>query len=184
LGEDLAADYELARRGYFALEQNFDSLGDPDAARRAYLKKRRMQKWDARRRAQAAWAAGRWREATLGYLAFAGDQVAEWVCDYGESIPRVLASLLWVYLLFTIIYGVTGTVFRVSLPPEPPQRTVTRSPVDLAMFSLTSMTSPGNPPEWLLPRNEAAHLLAGTQALLSIFLTGLLGFVAGNRIRR
>jgi hypothetical protein len=55
---------------------------------------------------------------------------------------------------------------------------------DLALFSLTAMTSPGNPPDYLVPRNEWAYLLTGVQTVLSIFLTVLMGFVAGNRIRR
>ncbi len=46
------------------------------------------------------------------------------------------------------------------------------------------MTAPGNPPDYLLPRNELAYLLSGVQTVLSLFLTGLMGFVAGNRIRR
>jgi hypothetical protein len=36
----------------------------------------------------------------------------------------------------------------------------------------------------LQPRNEEVHFLTGAQALLGIGLTGLLGFVFGNRIRR
>jgi hypothetical protein len=36
----------------------------------------------------------------------------------------------------------------------------------------------------LQPANEVARLLSGLFAIVGIFLTGLLGFVAGNRIRR
>jgi len=44
IGEELAGDYDAAATGYLALERNFAGLGDPDAGRWAYGKKRRMQK--------------------------------------------------------------------------------------------------------------------------------------------
>ena len=184
LGEELAGEYELARRGYLALERNFEALGDPDAAGWAYRKKRRMQKGDARRRARAALRERRPGAALSWYLRFAGDQLVEWVCDYGESVPRVLGSLFAVYLLFALIYGLTGTVLRVEQTPGGPVKATTYDIGDLAIFSLTAMTAPGNPPDWLALANETAYVLSSAQALLSIFLTGLLGFVAGNRIRR
>jgi hypothetical protein len=82
------------------------------------------------------------------------------------------------------IYGLTGTVLRVEKGPAGEVRSPTYDLADLALFSLTSMTAPGNPPDYLVPRNEWAYLLSGVQTVLSIFLTGLMGFVAGNRIRR
>ena len=36
----------------------------------------------------------------------------------------------------------------------------------------------------LQPRDHFVHFLTGVQALFGISLTGLLGFVVGNRIRR
>ncbi len=184
IGEERAHEYEMARRGYLALERNFETLGDPDAARWAYLKKRRMQKRDARRRARAAVHHRHWGAALRWYVQYRSDQFVEWLCDYGESVWRVFGTLLTVYLLFFFIYAVTGTVVRVEQTPNGTVRTPTDNPADLALFSLTAMTSPGNPPDWLLPANNVGYLLTGFQALLSIFLTGLLGFVAGNRIRR
>jgi hypothetical protein len=63
-------------------------------------------------------------------------------------------------------------------------RTVTSDVLDLAIFSLLALTTSGSPVVGLLPRDEAVHALTGIEALLGIFLTGLLGFVAGHRIRR
>jgi hypothetical protein len=184
LGEELAGQYELARRGYLALERNFDGLGDPDAASWAYRRKRRMQKWETLRRGHSAFTAGRWSAGAAGYARFALDQLVEWVCDYGESVPRVLGSLFVVYLLFILIYGATGSVLRAgNLPGEAPSAATTRL-VDLAVFSLMAMTTSGNPAVGLEPRDQWVHLLTGLQALIGIGLTGLLGFVVGNRIRR
>jgi hypothetical protein len=79
--------------------------------------------------------------------------------------------------LFTLGYGLTGSVVGDD------RRSISfctlREPgwdlVSLALFSL---------PEGLHPRNDFVQLVAGFQALLSITLIGLLGFVLGNRIRR
>jgi uncharacterized protein YjbI with pentapeptide repeats len=189
IGEELAGEYEVARRGYLALERNFESLGDPDAASWAYGKKRRMQKRDAAQRARTAWGRREWGTAAGQGLRWALDLVVEWVCDYGESIPRVLATLLVLYVFFLAAYAVTGTVVRETEVEGPEgktttQRAVTRDLEDLATFSLTAIAAPGNPPENLFPANSFAYLLCGLQALLGIFLVGLLGFVAGNRIHR
>jgi len=184
IGEESSGDFGLARKGYLALERNFDELGDHDAARWAYGRRRRMEKRDALKQAQLAIGERRWWATARGALKYMGDQVVEWVCDYGESVWRVLATLLVIYVLFTAIYALTGTVLRIEDPPAGRVKAPTYDPVDLALFSLTAMTAPGNPPDYLAPRNELAYLLASAQTILSIFLIGLMGFVAGNRIRR
>ncbi len=184
IGEELACDYEEARKGYLALENNFLALGDPDAASWAYRKKRRMQKKAARAAARTAHAAGDWRRALRGYSNYLRSQFVEWVCDYGESIGRVFLTMLVVYVFFIVMYGVTGSVVHVVTEPTGTERVITRKPLDLAIFSLLAMTTSGNPAVGLLPRNEIIHLLTGIQALIGIGLTGLLGFVIGNRIRR
>ena len=184
IGEELSEEYDLAALGYLALERNFAGLGDPDSAVWAYLRRRRMQKNWARRRAGAERAAGRWGAATGWYARFAGDQFTEWLCDYGESVPRVLASLAVVFLGFSLIYGLTGGVVRLIDSHGTLVRSVTRHPFDLATFSLMAMSTSGSPVIGLMPRNEFIQFLIALEAFLGISLTGLLGFVLGNRIRR
>jgi uncharacterized protein YjbI with pentapeptide repeats len=184
IGEEVHGEHAAARKGYLALERNFDELGDHSDARWAYLRRRRMEKHEALRQTRQAWADHRWSVAARAALKYAGDQVVEWACDYGESVWRVLATLLAVYLFFILVYAVTGTVLRVEEAPGGNVRVPTRNLGDLALFSLTAMTAPGNPPGWLAPRNAVTYIFSGAQTLLSIFLTGLMGFVAGNRIRR
>ena len=104
IGEDLSGEYDLAALGYLALERNFAALGDPDASVWAYLRRRRMQKLWARRRAGAERVAGRIGSATRWYAKFVGDQLTEWLCDYGESVPRVLGSLAVLFLTFTLLW--------------------------------------------------------------------------------
>ncbi len=184
IGEERAGEFERARRGYLALERNFAELGDPDASSWAYRKKRRMQKRETWRQARRDRDQADWGPAARHFLDYLGDWVVEGVCDYGESIPRVIVTMLAVYLFFTILYGVTGSVVRVVQTPGGPSHVPTTSPLDLAVFSLMAMTTSGNPAVGLVPRSQGVHLLTGLQALLGIGLTGLLGFVVGNRIRR
>ena len=56
--------------------------------------------------------------------------------------------------------------------------------MDLAVFSLGAMTTSGAESSLLVSSSLFVKLLTGIQALTGIFLTGLLGFVAGHRIRR
>lgn len=185
LGEELNDDYESASYGYLALEQNFENLGDPDAARWAYTKKRRMQKLYAKTRAQIAFKKREWEDAAYSYLEYVQSQFVEWLCGYGESIPRTLASIVVLYIIFTTVYMLTGSVVRIE------DGTVTvligeslEEMLDVATFSLVTMTSAEGPEVGLEPVNRHVHVLMGLQTLLTIALTGLLGFVLGNRIRR
>ncbi len=176
IGEELSGEYELARRGYLALERNFDQIGETDASSWAYRKKRRMQKRELGRQARAERKQGNWFAAVVLHVRYAGHQLTEWTCDYGESIPRVLLTMLLVSIVFAAFYGGTGGVLR--------NGTTTRKPVDLALYSLTAMISPGNPPEGMTAEDDGTRLVTGLQSFFGIFLIGLLGFVAGNRIRR
>jgi len=177
IGEELASRFEEAANGYLSLEQNFSALGDGDAASWAYRKRRRMQKLTALQMAKQRKDQGHTKAALPFYGKAGRFQIVEWVCDYGESAPRVLLSILSLFLLFTILYGITGAVVRVGLGP-------TRNPLHLAAYSLLVMTTSGTSAAGLQPRNEWVLLLSGIQAFLGIALTGLLGFVVGNRLRR
>lgn len=184
IGEDLAGQYEEARLGYLALERHFGTLGDADAVSWAYRKKRRMQKWAAREEARAARARRDWRGAAVGYAKYAGDQITEWMSDYGDSVPRVLSCMLVVYFLFLLLYALTGAVVRVEMTPTGLSRVPTQSVADLAVFAMFSMITSAQPPVGLLPADQYARLLTGIQGLMGTTLIGLMGFVMGNQMRR
>jgi hypothetical protein len=143
-----------------------------------------MEKRAARGRGRAAARSRAWAAAARGYMGYAAAQLVEWVCDYGESIPRVLSSLLAVYFLFILLYGLTGSVVHEASPGGVDAPYVTRDPRDLAIFSLATITTVETHTVGLLPRAEWVLLLKGAETFLGIFLTGLLGFVTGNKIRR
>ena len=185
LGEEIGGDIEAARGGYLALERVFIALGDTAAASWAYLRRRRMEKRLAWQFARLRWTQRRpWASAKAAGAA-AGDQGIEWLCDYGESIGRVIVSLAAVFVGFAVLYVLTESVVRVGPGPNGVEvRQVTASPSDLAIFSLLALTTSGSPVVALQPRDQFVHFLTGVQALFGISLTGLLGFVVGNRIRR
>ena len=178
LGEDLRQQWDDAAKGYLALERNFEMLGDAEAASWAYRRRRRMKKYGHRRRAAACWRRRQRGAAIFPFTSYCSDQAAEWLCDYGESIPRVLAAMLLVYLIFIGVYYSAGAVVRIA------DGTVTRDSSDLAIFSLLAMTTSGNAAVGLAARQGVVHLLTSIQAFLGVTLFGLLGFVLGNRIRR
>ena len=186
VGEEAAGNYELARRAYLALEKNFETLGDPDAASWAYCKKRRMEKRDCRARAWREWTAGRRGSAAKWAVRYANLKFVELLCDYGEGIPRAISSVFTLFLAFVILYGLTGSVNRVYPATDGGEatRSVTRNPLDLATFSLLTMSQLDTAQAGLEPSDPRVYLLRGIQVLMTIFLTGLVGFVVGNRIRK
>jgi len=186
IGEENVGAFGEARKGYLALERYFEDSGDPDAASWAYRRRRRMQKLEALASTRAAKARGDRRAAAVYRFHHLSDQLVEWLCDYGESIPRVMLTMFGVYLMFTVIYGVTGGVVRVGRAEAgagAPASVVTRDPLDLAVFSLMAVTG-GNTPAGMEPRNNMIILLSGVEGLTGVALTGLLGFVMGNLVRR
>ena len=182
IGEERKGKHDEAKEAYLALKNNFAEIGRYEDSAWAYRKERRMEKLEVLQKAKDACQEHDWRWAIPRYGKVAVDQLVELVCDYGESVPRVLCSLVAVYVLFTLIYGLTWSVIRVHATPAAITREPTRNLVDLARFSLGAMTTMDL--TGLEPRNGLVELLTGFEALLGIALTGLLGFVAGNRIRR
>lgn len=185
VGEETAKDPRRAARAYLALERNFDGLGDSSANSWAYLKRRRMQKMAALADAVAGVNDSRFGAAFTGLATFIGDTLVEWMCNYGESLLRVFGSIAVVYFGFMTLYWVVGGVDRITpLGGDRHSIHVTRRLLDLAVFSLGAMTTSGAESAALVSANLYVKLLTGIQALSGIFLTGLLGFVAGHRIRR
>jgi uncharacterized protein YjbI with pentapeptide repeats len=175
IGEELAGDYPGARDAYLRLKQNFDDLGDYAASSWAYRKERRMEKLEALQEARKARQKRDWKGAFRHSAKVAGDQLVELVCDYGESFWRVLAWMLLVILGFAAYYQVSHAVVTSS-------QDAATSLWDHLIFSLGAFTT--LQPARLQAARPGVELLTTIQAIIGISLAGLLGFVAGNRIRR
>lgn len=179
IGEEVAGEFEAAREGYIVLEQNFRTLGIGDDASWAFRRRRRMGK---RLHAQHAAAAFRQRDfmaATRPALHWLGDVAAEWVCDYGESIARVLRALLVVLFCFAGIYWLTGCLE----PREGVAAGGRFAMIDYVLFSLDSMTTVGTSEVGLRPNGQLGLVLSSMQTVIGVVLLGLLGFVLGVRTR-
>ncbi len=179
IGEELAGEFEAAREGYIVLEQNFRTLGSADDERWAFLRRRRMGKRLHAARARTALTRRDWGAGLALGLRWAGDEVAEWLCDYGESVNRVLRAFLCVLLIFAALYWLTGSL----IPREGAHDGVRFEAIDYLLFSLDSMTTVGTSEVGLRPGGQLGVLLSSLQTVLGTVLLGLFGFVLGVRMR-
>ena len=189
IGEDLAGEYEQAKHGYLALKQNFGDLGDYDAVNWAYRKERRMEKLEARQNARDALAMHEWQESAANCAKFISDQLVEWLCDYGESVWRVMGWMAAIILIIgPVLFGLWGKFDWVgnnrdtyfNLPTYWQQQVYAY--FQLVLYTVDTFTTANFAD--LEPINDFTRLASSCLAMLGIFLAGLLGFVAGNRIRQ
>jgi len=178
VGEEAAGDFEAAREGYIVLEQNFRTLGNAADASWAFRRRRRMGKRLHAQRARLAFgrreAGAAWRPG-LQWLA---DAASEWVCDYGESILRVLRAFLVVLVGFAAVYWAFG-----CLVPREGVSAARVPMIDYLLFSLDSMTTVGTSEVGLKPGGQLGVLLSSVQTVMGTVLLGLFGFVLGARMR-
>ncbi len=180
IGEEVAGEFDAARDGYTVLEQNFTSLGDSDAASWAFRQRRRMGKRELLRRARADWRERRRRAALGNTASWLSDAFVEWLCDYGESLPRVARAFVAVLVFYALFYWATGALVPKGVtPPDPLQHAA-----ELLLYSIGSMTTVGTGDVELHPASELAALVVATQSIVGPILLGLFGFVLGSRLRR
>jgi uncharacterized protein YjbI with pentapeptide repeats len=192
IGEELEGWYDQARDAYLRLKQNFDVLGDYAASAWAYQKERQMEKacnapWRARsiygqtelgdthERRVTTWHPRVWWFYIRHTLKWFSDWFVEYLCGYGESIGWVVTWMLLVIVGFAAYYQVTHAVVTSS-------QDAATSLWDHLIFSLGAFTT--LQPARLQAARPGVELLTTIQAIIGISLAGLLGFVAGNRIRR
>ncbi len=104
IGEEVSGEFEAAREGYIVLEQNFRTLGSADDASWAFRRRRRMGQRLHAQRARTALERREVGAALRPSLQWLGDLAAEWLCDYGESVARVLRAFLVVLVGFAAVY--------------------------------------------------------------------------------
>jgi hypothetical protein len=117
-----------------------------------------------------------------------GAWLAELLCDYGESIGRIV---VWMFVLiaiagpaaFPVLGGLAWTPANWQAYSGLPTASAKawyayRQYLLYGLDVFTTASFSG-----LAPRTDAARVVSGFMAIIGIFLVGLLGFVAGNRIR-
>ncbi len=117
-----------------------------------------------------------------------GDWLVELLCDYGESIWRVLFWMIAIILLIgpTIIWLLgglewTGANLQTLNTLSNPIQKWSYFYFQYVLYMIDTITT-ANFAE-LKPNNDFVRIASGLMSLIGIFLAGLLGFVAGNRIR-
>lgn len=99
--------------------------------------------------------------------------IVDWICGFGSSLPRVLATVMFVILFFACVYSQTGALVHV---PKPEPITF----VDCLNFSLHRMmaTVPDD-----INIGARLEIIAACETSVGVALIGLFGFVFGNYVR-
>jgi hypothetical protein len=170
------------------LKANFESLGQYGDAGWAYRKERRMRKMWMKQQAQEMWRDSHRRLAIKHWFHWCADWVVELLCDYGESTWRVIGWIAFMLfmggpILISVLGGLEWTGTNRDTYFELPTTWQRWAYVYLQhlLYTLDTFTT-ANFSE-LKPRTDVLRVASGVMALSGIFLAGLLGFVAGNRIR-
>ncbi|MCB9078481.1 MAG: pentapeptide repeat-containing protein [Anaerolineaceae bacterium] len=181
--------YSKAKHGYQALRQNFDSQGNYDGLRWAYLKERRMEKLASLEQVKLAYNDKDWQIVGIAGAKFLSDQIVEIICNYGEGFWHVLGCILIsIFLIGPMIFWSLGS-FRWSETNDLVvfEYIFSRSRLfytyyQLLLYTIDTFTT-ASFAEWK-PASPLTRFMSGVFAMFGIFLVGLLGFVSGNRIRR
>ncbi len=185
VGEEIAKEYHAARDAYVVLEQNFRGLGNGDGASWAFRKGRRMGKLHEFETARHAWKQKHWRKVIIHGTGWLSDAFVEWLCDYGESLWRVMRAFGVLIFVFAGFYGATESLVRVTTGQGGEiSRAKTENVFDLLAYSFLNMLSTSAPDIGLRPVSPIYYLVTSMQGAVGIVLIGLFGYVLGNRMHR
>jgi len=185
IGEELVERYDEAKEAYLALKNNFAEIGRYRDESWAYVKERRMGKMMHHPRLARKYYEEELPENPnvwqLGWFytrhtaKWTLDWVVEWTCGYGESVLRTLRAMGVALVGFAVLYWLLGAVVDVSGNPS-------STWLHCLLYSGGAFTTFGV--DTLRPANDWIRALSILESVVGIALTGLLGFVLGNRIRR
>lgn len=172
-------DYHYARVTALSLKNHLQAIGRYGESLWAYQLEQRILRALVNPRRRIRWARQAKKKITLRSIAqftlrWVVSLLADITCGYGESVGRILATLIIMQLVFTLGYWWSGSVVNASGMPVTDLYSV-------VVFSLGAMTTTGV--RGLHPASSAVELAMSLQVILGIAITGLLGFVLGNRIR-
>lgn len=185
--------YYQAGKIYRNLEQCFARSGNYLAANWAYRRARHAERiWSYQRFTDSdKGKSGKYEDYKLRinyFTKWVSDCIVESICDYGESSWRVIA---WIgFIIFAIgpaIFVITGS-FEWSMADakaysklDNPLLKQVYIYFQYVLYMIDTFATTGFAD--ITPSNDITRMVSGLMALVGIFLIGLLGFVAGNRIR-
>ena len=185
IGEELEGRYDEAKEAYLALKNNFAEIGRYRDESWAYVKERQMGKMMHHPRlARKYYGEGLPENPNVWQLGWfyirhttkwALDWIVEWTCGYGESVLRTLRAMVIALVSFAVLYRLLGAVVDANGNPS-------STWLHCLLYSGGAFTTFGV--DTLRPANDWVRALSILESVVGIALTGLLGFVLGNRIRR
>lgn len=134
------------------------------------------------------WNPRTWKFCLRHSLKWLADSAVELLCSYGEGVGRVLLWMSAILLFagpafFSLLGGLEWTGDNVQVYQGLSSRLVRHLYAYFQYVLYTTDTFTTANFAQLEPANDLVRLASGLMAILGIFLAGLLGFVAGNRIR-
>jgi hypothetical protein len=202
----MAIKANLESRGYSAKagqahvkeRQMIRKANAPRNARRIYGKaelgdkyefSKDEERWKCVRPGVARWEPSLWSFYLSHTTKWISDCVVESLCSYGESVWRVLFWMIATILVIgPVLIAISGglewtgnnweTYNRFPTPLE--KQAYVYLQYILYLIDAFTTANFSN----VRPANDIVRLASGMIALSGIFLAGLLGFVAGNRIRQ
>lgn len=191
--EETEGYFREAKDVYKSLKGYFEDAGDYEGANWAHGREQVMAKlmsaprWS--RRFYPRWP-GKWHDESCrpSVMRWLGLELSDKLAGFGLSLWRPLFVLAAIVLVFALLYWLSGAItstfgcsyseliqqWRVGCAP-------TSNPFDALLFSLGALTST----EIGVVRPYLSHvgILMTLEVLLGIALTGLFGFVLGNKLR-
>ncbi len=177
-----------AVRIYETLRVHFEANGNTSDANWAYLKERRMKKkWNGALSSEL-WHQKDWKKSFVLRIRWIGDWFVELLCDYGESVSRVVGWLMaLIFFIGPLSLSLSGrfdwndTNARIYYSLEDGLPRFLYSYFQYLLYTLDTITTANF--SVLRPVYDLTRLLSAVMASIGIILLGLLGFVTGNRIR-
>jgi uncharacterized protein YjbI with pentapeptide repeats len=192
--EEQQGRFHEAKDVFKTLKGYFEDAGDYEGANWAYVREQVMEKLmrvpRPLRLLYPHWR-GRWDDEYCdpGLFEWLRLEFSEKIANYGTSLTRPIVCLLVVILVFALLYlalGLVTNVYNCGYPErifEPPPGTChpTFNFANNLLFSLAAMTTADI--AYLHPYRWWVGYLSTVETLVGIALTGLLGFVLGNKLR-
>ena len=190
--------FSEAKDVYKTLKGYFEDAGDYEGANWAYVNEQRHEKWMRCPPKLGYIIYRRWRKQyddAEHVKQFCDPKLLDWlrlefaekIANYGDSLLRPLFWMAFTILFFALIYLAFGlatndpTCAYGHLGARPYLCTPTRNFANNLLFSISAITTVDV--SWLQPSYWWVSYITSLEMLIGIALTGLFGFVLGNKLR-
>ncbi len=172
------SDYHAARLAALTLKKHLDESGRLLEAILVHQMEQRIVRALINPFRKAKWEREHGRKFGLWRYIYYGARwlislLSDLTTGFGESIGRIIITFFVFQAIFTYSYWVSGSILSNGQPIQ--------DFFSAILFSLGAMTTTSI--SGLEPASQIVELFMTFQVVLGIAVTGLIGFVLGNRIR-